>query len=117
MQKWAKYEFQENDHVIIVAFYVIPLAVHLNDLDPTKWLKKQGLLNEANLPHFGFRDDGVQLWYAIKQFISNIVLHHYKTNEGVRLDKELQTWISDIFNKGFHYACTICKQRKKKEKA
>ncbi|XP_028273970.1 arachidonate 15-lipoxygenase B-like isoform X2 [Parambassis ranga] len=62
-------------------------------------IKERGL---EGLSHFYYRDDGLKLWDIIHGFVDKMLKYYYKTDEDVQKDCELQGWISDIFEKGFH---------------
>ncbi|XP_069545471.1 polyunsaturated fatty acid lipoxygenase ALOX15B [Brachyistius frenatus] len=59
------------------------------------------------MPNFYYRDDGLKLWDIIHRFVKAILSTHYKTDDEVQQDSELQKWIGDIFEHGFlSQACT-----------
>ncbi|XP_069024198.1 hydroperoxide isomerase ALOXE3 [Embiotoca jacksoni] len=59
------------------------------------------------MPNFYYRDDGLKLWDIIHRFVKAILSPHYKTDDEVQQDSELQKWIGDIFEHGFlSRACT-----------
>ncbi|XP_061626759.1 arachidonate 12-lipoxygenase, 12R-type-like [Phyllopteryx taeniolatus] len=54
-----------------------------------------------DVPNFYYRDDGVQLWNIIFKYVQGVIQFYYKSDDEVRRDSELQTWIGDIFEHGF----------------
>ncbi|XP_037112705.1 arachidonate 12-lipoxygenase, 12R-type-like isoform X2 [Syngnathus acus] len=54
-----------------------------------------------DLPNFYYRDDGLQLWNIIFEYVQRVIKYYYKSNDEVQRDSELQTWIGDIFKHGF----------------
>lgn len=54
-----------------------------------------------DVPNFYYRDDGLQLWDIIHNFVQGILGYYYKTDVEVKQDTELQKWTSDIFEHGF----------------
>ena len=51
----------------------------------------------ADIPNYHYRDDGLKLWQAIKEYVSDILSTFYETDDDVQKDKEIQAWDSDVY--------------------
>ncbi|KAJ8000760.1 hypothetical protein DPEC_G00183680 [Dallia pectoralis] len=54
------------------------------------------------VPNFFYRDDGLKLWKIILSFVQSVIDYYYTDDKEVENDSELQSWIGDIFENGFH---------------
>ncbi|CAN6802964.1 lipoxygenase 2, chloroplastic-like [Brassica napus] len=52
------------------------------------------------IPDFPFANDGLMLWDALKEWVTDYVNHYYPDAEQVKLDEELQGWWSEVRNIG-----------------
>ncbi|XP_078369932.1 allene oxide synthase-lipoxygenase protein-like [Oculina patagonica] len=64
-------------------------------------LKKQGVDDTEKLPNYYYRDDGLRMWTAISNFIQEFIAIFYQSDDDVRKDNEVQSWIMDIHDNGF----------------
>ncbi|CAK8695669.1 unnamed protein product [Clavelina lepadiformis] len=72
----------------------------LDELNIVKRLKAQGLDNPKLLPNFHYRDDATLLWDIMKNYVSKVIRHYYKSDVDVRNDYELQDYVKDVANNG-----------------
>lgn len=59
-------------------------------------IQNRGLEDANKLPHFPYRDDGLLLWNAIHQFVSNYLKYCYPTPADIQADRELQAWAQEL---------------------
>ena len=57
-------------------------------------IEKRGV---SNLPNYYFRDDGLLLWDATKEYVEEILNIFYLSDEDVLEDPEIQDWFSEIY--------------------
>ncbi|XP_061882795.1 arachidonate 12-lipoxygenase, 12R-type-like [Entelurus aequoreus] len=61
-------------------------------------------INERDMhdvPNYYYRDDGLRIWNTMYKFVQGVLEYYYKSDNDVLRDSELQTYIGDIFKKGF----------------
>ena len=51
----------------------------------------------ADIPNYHFRDDGLEIWFAIRTYVDNVINIFYETDKDVQEDFELQDWEKEIF--------------------
>ncbi|XP_043930753.1 polyunsaturated fatty acid lipoxygenase ALOX8-like [Protopterus annectens] len=54
-----------------------------------------------DLKNYYYKEDGMQLWNAINEFVNNFVDLVYKNDGEVKKDSNLQDWVKEIFHYGF----------------
>ena len=52
-------------------------------------------LNE--IPNYHFRDDALELWYAIMAYVKRVVEFFYTSDEDIIDDLELQHWVKEMY--------------------
>ncbi len=71
-------------------------------------LRQRGVDDRSFLGDFPYRDDGLLVWKALEEYVSEYVGIYYKSNRDIREDFELQNWIQalqrPISEKGFGVA-------------
>jgi arachidonate 15-lipoxygenase len=55
-----------------------------------------GTDSTSMLTYYPYRDDGLLIWHAIKQWVGEFVSVHYSSDADVRSDMELQAWAAEI---------------------
>ncbi|CAK8694229.1 unnamed protein product [Clavelina lepadiformis] len=70
-------------------------------LNVRKVFTGNGTLNKNKLPGYHFRDDSLVLWDSLQKFVGKILGIYYKSDEDVKVDEEIQSYIKEIRNKGF----------------
>merc|ERR1719503_186168 len=56
----------------------------------------RGAANPEQMPNYHYRDDGMVLWNAIGDFVTNLLQLHYQSDADVQNDVEAQTWIAEV---------------------
>ena len=64
------------------------------DLDFPLNIEHRGI---EGLPNYHFRDDGLNLWNAIKEYVTDIINIFYMSDEDVQQDLDIQDWIGSIY--------------------
>ncbi|BDI20568.1 hypothetical protein ANSO36C_63700 (plasmid) [Nostoc cf. commune SO-36] len=59
-------------------------------------LRQRGVDERSVLRDFPYRDDGLLVWKALEEYVSQYVGIYYKSNRDVREDFELQNWIKAL---------------------
>ncbi|NER25803.1 MAG: lipoxygenase [Symploca sp. SIO1C2] len=67
-----------------------------------KQLKHRGVDDPDILPVYPYRDDALLIWDAIHKWVSDYLSLHYKSDEEIQEDPELQAWANELtdFNGG-----------------
>ncbi len=61
-----------------------------------KTFKARGVDADSKLKHYPYRDDGLMVWEAIQDWVSEYVDLYYQNDEEVAGDIELANWVADI---------------------
>ena len=59
-------------------------------------ITKRGVNDPNQLPGYYYRDDGLKIWEAIDECVSNIIKLFYRSDADVENDIELQQWAQEI---------------------
>ena len=73
---------------------------HVDRLHVPKDLSRRGVADRSLLPGYWYRDDSLAVWHAIRKYAGTVLRLCYRTDDGVRADDELQSWISDLAENG-----------------
>ena len=63
--------------------------------DIPRFLEKRGVHDPQKFPGFHYRDDATQLWNIISEFIRDVLSVYYHSDDDVRKDEEVGSWVSD----------------------
>ncbi|XP_078389981.1 polyunsaturated fatty acid 5-lipoxygenase-like [Cetorhinus maximus] len=55
----------------------------------------------TDLKGYYYKDDALSIWSAIHDFVTKIVMYHYKNDKEVEDDFEVQAWIKELTQVGF----------------
>ena len=64
-------------------------------------IRKRGVDDPNLLPGYYYRDDGLRLWQAMEDYVSNIINLFYSSDADVKGDSELQIFSNDLYTNGF----------------
>ena len=73
--------------------------VHWTNIEHS--VKVRGVDDPNLLPGYFYRDDGLKIWQAIKNFVTDIIKEFYTRDADVKGDSELQSWANDVHTNGF----------------
>ena len=74
---------------------------NFNEVALPRTLKKRGVNNNEQLPIYPYRDDGLQIWNAIYQWVDEYLRLFYSSDNSVETNPEIQSWASELFFKGY----------------
>ena len=67
-------------------------TLNLSSYDLRQALNDRGVDDPVKLPHFYYRDDALELWKAIKDFVSKMLSIYYQSDEDIeKVMSKLQT--------------------------
>lgn len=73
------------------------------DMMLPKDLERRGVNDASTLGEYPYRDDGLLIWHAIADWVSDYVDLYYYTDNHVVLDTDLNKWVDDIIANGKIY--------------
>ena len=66
-----------------------------------KNIKERGVDDPKQLPGYYYRDDGLKVWNALEEFVSDVVYKFYSSDSDVKDDLELNNFARDVHDNGF----------------
>merc|ERR1712048_50932 len=76
---------------------------HVSNFDIPRRIKERGMDDPNMIKEFAYREDGLKYWAAIDKYVSGILNIHYKTDEDLKNDEEIQAWMKEAKKNGFSY--------------
>lgn len=70
-------------------------------MDIPKHFQDNGTDDEDKLQNFHYRDDALDIWDVIEDYVKDVIEEFYECDEDVANDFELQAWTDDIGKEGF----------------
>lgn len=92
--------FAANLNTIIGDVAAKRLGFHFFDNMLPNNLKIRGVDNPDELPEYPYRDDGLLIWNAIKDWVQDYVDLYYPDDQSLGLDAQLTAWTQDILANG-----------------
>ena len=66
-----------------------------------KSVKTRGVDDPEKLPGYYYRDDGLKIFNAFEEYVTDIVNSFYRSDRDVKNDTEIQNWANDVYTNGF----------------
>ncbi|XP_069466661.1 polyunsaturated fatty acid 5-lipoxygenase-like isoform X2 [Ambystoma mexicanum] len=63
-------------------------------------IRMKGMESKEDVPNYFYRDDGLEVWKAITNFVKDVVCFYYDGDQAVREDTEVQAFVKDVFVNG-----------------
>ena len=64
-------------------------------------LKERGVGDPEMLPGYYYREDGLKVWNALEEYVSDIIDLFYSCDEDVKNDPELKDWVTSVHCEAF----------------
>lgn len=64
--------------------------------NPITDLKQRGVFDKESLPKYPYREHALEVWGAIKSYVTDYVALYYKSEDDIADDYELQAFWNDI---------------------
>jgi arachidonate 15-lipoxygenase len=59
-------------------------------------IRNRGMDDTVRLPHYPYRDDGMLIWNALHQFVTDYLQYFYPDAASLAADPELQSWAKEL---------------------
>ena len=82
-------------------FRRVSAVYNINWTNIKRSVKDRGVDDPDLLPGYFYRDDGLKIWKAVEEFVSNVINAFYSCDDDVENDAELQNWTTDIYENAF----------------
>ncbi len=63
-----------------------------------KTLESRHVDDKEKLPYYPYRDDALQVWDAIQNWVDNYVKIYYRDDSEVKNDQDLQNWVNELLS-------------------
>ena len=61
-------------------------------------LERRGVSDREKLPYYPYRDDALEIWQAIHNWVKDYLTISYQNDEGVQNDVNLQNWLGELLS-------------------
>ena len=77
------------------------MAYNIHCTNIKRSVQERGVDDPNILPGYYYRDDGLKIWNAIEDYITDVLNEFYSSDGDVKNDPELQNFARDIYTNGF----------------
>ena len=73
----------------------------VHDTNIKRSIAKREVGNSLLLPGYYYRDDGIKVWEALEEYVTNVINYFYANDGDVQEDDEIQSFAKDLHDTGF----------------
>ncbi|KAL5491869.1 hypothetical protein EMCRGX_G017234 [Ephydatia muelleri] len=77
------------------------MAYNIHCTNIKRSVQERGVDDPNILPGYYYRDDGLKIWHAIEDYVTDVLNEFYSSDGDVKNDPELQNFARDIYMNGF----------------
>ncbi|KAL5491871.1 hypothetical protein EMCRGX_G017237 [Ephydatia muelleri] len=77
------------------------MAYNIHCTNIKRSVQERGVDDPNILPGYYYRDDGLKIWHAIEDYVTDVLNEFYSSDGDVKNDPELQNFARDIYTNGF----------------